>query len=125
MKGWIKKLTAAAMAASLSLCALASCTPNYIDLEMVSKPTMTVQGFDEETGLYTVLVEGLAQNVSGEIGYYANVSVDFYDELGDPIDSYGYQYIDGIDVDEVWHYVILTETEVVPTDFEVSGYVNW
>lgn len=125
MKGWIKKLTAAAMAASLSLCALASCTPYYNDLELVSKPTMTVQGFDEETGLYTVLVEGLAQNVSGEIGYYTNVSVEFYDELGDPIDSYGYQYISGIDVDEVWHYVILAETEIVPTDFEVSGYVNW
>ena len=122
MKGWIKKLTAAAMAASLSLCALASCTPNYIDLELVSKPTMTVQGFDEETGLYTVLVEGLAQNTAGRFVYDAYVSANFYDELGDPINCYASQSIYGMDVDEIWHYVILAETEVVPTDFEVAGY---
>ncbi len=125
MKGWIKKL-AAIIAISLTLCASTACTVST-DLEMIGKPTMTVRGIDEETGMYIVVVEGLAKNVSGELCDYASVSVDFFDELGDPIGgSYGYRTIEYIDVDEVWHYYIIDKVEVVPADFEVSGYTrNW
>ena len=118
MKGWMKKL-AAAIAVTLSLFVLTGC-PDYepVELELTSKATMSVQSFDEETGLYTILVEGLAANTSEKTLTSASVRVVLYDEVGDPI--YGDKYISGIDAGETWHYYILMETDVIPTDFKVN-----
>ena len=124
MKGWMKKLGAACLATALSACTLTSCTPYYSDyeLELVSKPTMTVRGFDEETGMHTILVEGWAYNNSGIVleDVYANILL--YDEFGDRIDHGGSHSIEGMDVEEVWHYYALIETEILPTDIEVEAY---
>lgn len=126
MKGCVKKVGAALLTAALSFSALTACTPSVYNLELVSKPTITVQSFDEETGLHTVLVEGLAQNNSGQSWHYVYASADFYDELGDPMDTlYGWESIEFIDVDEVWHYYMLVETEIVPTSVEIDVYASW
>ena len=128
MKGWMKKLGAVCLATALSACTLTACTLPYTrqDLELVSKPTMTERGFDEETGMYTILVEGWAANNSGLILTDAYAYVYLYDELGDELEDYGYAYIAGMDAYEVWHYYALIETETIPTDIEVSAYgVNW
>lgn len=120
MKGWMKKL-AAAIAVTLSLFVLTGC-PDYepVELELTSKPTMTVQSFDEETELYTILVEGLAANTSEKTLTSASIRAILYDEVGDPIDCYGDKYISGIDAGETWHYYILMETDVLPTDFKIA-----
>ena len=129
MKGWRKKLGALCLTAALATCALTACTPAYenYELELVSKPTMTVQSFDEKTGTHTILIEGWAGNATGMILLNAQAAVYFYDEFGDPLETqYAYTAIEGIDVDEVWHYYMLVETEVIPTDFEVYAYgYNW
>ena len=54
MKGWMKKAGALCLSMALSACMMTSCTPAYAnyELELVSKPTMTVQGFDEKTGMF-------------------------------------------------------------------------
>ena len=124
MKGWMKKAGALCLATALSACALTACTPAYAnyDLELVSKPTMTVRGFDEKTGMHTILVEGWAYNNSGVILTEAYASISLYDELGDVMEYYGYTSIDGMDVEEVWHYYALIETDVVPTNIEVGAY---
>lgn len=123
MKGWMKKLGAVCLATALSACTLTSCTPYYSnhELELVSKPTMTVRGFDEETGMHTILVEGWAYNNSGVVLSEVYASINLYDELGDPIE-YGSASIGGMDVEEVWHYYALIETETLPTDIEVEAY---
>lgn len=122
MKGWMKKL-AAAIAVTLSMFALTGC-PDYesVELELISKSTMSVQSFDEETGTYTILVEGLAANTSGEFCTNARIQAYFYDDLGDRMDCYGAYYISAIDVDEVWHYAILVETQEMPASHEVSSH---
>ena len=125
MKSWMKKLGALCLATVLATCTLTACgSDHYYELELVSKPTLTVQGFDEGTGLYTVFVEGLAQNTTGIVLTSASVYVSFYDEFGDPIEPYGYAYIEGIDVGEVWHYWVLAELEIAPTDCEVIADGN-
>ena len=123
MKGWMKKAGALCLTAALATCTLTACDPASwgYELELVSKPTMTEQSFDEETGLYTILVEGLAGNSTGMAFSNAQVVVAFYDEFGDPLnDLYSYTAIEGIDVGEIWHYYVLVESEIVPADFEVS-----
>ena len=125
MKSWMKKLGALCLTAALATCTLTACvSDHYYELELVSKPTLTVRGFDEETGLYTVFVEGLAHNTTGMMLSSASAWVSFYDEFGDPIEPYGYAYVEGMDVDEVWHYYVLAELEIAPTDYEVivDGY---
>ena len=125
MKGWMKKAGAVCLTAALSACMMTACDPisawGY-ELELVSKPTITEQAFDEETGLHTILVEGLAQNNTGICLTEASVTIWLYDELGDPIDDTGYAYIDGMDVGEVWHYYALIELETVPVKAEVVAY---
>ena len=127
MKGWMKKAGAVCLTAALSACMLTACDPASVwgyELELVSKPTITEQAFDEETGLHTILVEGLAQNNTGICLTSANVSITLYDELGDPIDDTGYAYIDGMDVGEVWHYYALIELKTVPAEVKVNTYGN-
>ena len=121
MKGWMKKVGAVCLTAALATCTLTACDPADYALELVSKPTMTEQAFDEETGLYTILVEGLVYNNSGVALSEVYASINLYDELGDPIE-YGSASIGGMDVEEVWHYYALIETEVVPTDIEVTAH---
>ena len=126
MKGWMKRLSALCLTASLATCALTACVPEYdgYDLDLVSKATITEVGYDEKTGLHTILIEGLAQNNTGYALTSANVWVEVYDELGDLIDDSGYAYIDGMDVGEIWHYYALIELETVPTEVEVFAYGN-
>ncbi len=120
MKGWIKRLTAIT-AVSLILCTSTACKrPTWKDLEMVGEPTMTVQDFDEEAGLYTVIVEGLAKNTTGEVCDYASIHIDFFDELGDPI-TYNKYSIGYIGADEIWRFCMTSTMTEVPADFEVSG----
>ena len=125
MKGWMKKL-AAAIAVTLSLFVLTGC-PDYesVELELTSKSTMSVQSFDEETGMYTILVEGLAANTLEVDCFYAAVNASFYDELGDRMDCYGSQSIKRIRAGETWRYAILVETEKMPTDCEVSSWAHY
>ena len=124
MKGWMKKAGALCLTAALATCTLTACDPASAwgtELELVSKPTMTEQSFDEETGLHTILVEGLAGNSTDKAFLNAHVVVEFYDEFGDPLnDLYSYTAIEGIDAGEIWHYYVLVESEIVPADFEVS-----
>ena len=123
MKGWMKKL-AAAIAVTLSMFALTGCPSGESeDLEFVSKSTMSVQSFDEETGTYTILVEGLAANPFEEDCDYAFVEALLYDELGDRMDDcYGMQSIGKLCVGEIWHYAILVETQEMPASHEVSSH---
>ena len=122
MKGWMKKL-AAAIAVTLSMFALTGC-PDYesVELELTSKSTMSVQSFDEETGTYTILVEGLATNSLEVDCDYAFVTVLFYDELGDRMDCYGSQSIEKLFIGETWHYAVLVETQEMPASHEVSSH---
>ena len=124
MKGWMKKAGALCLSMALSACVMTACTPAYAnyELELVSKPTMTVQGFDEKTGMHTILIEGLAYNNAGVVFTSAYATVELYDELGDIIEHDGYAYIDGMDIEEVWHYYAFIEVEIIPTDFEVTSY---
>ena len=124
MKGWMKKLGALCLATALATCTLTACDPGWYELDLVSKATITEQAFDEETGLHTILVEGLAQNNTGIYLTSASISIALYDELGDPLDNSGYAYISGMDVGEVWHYYALIETDVVPVEVEVFAYGN-
>ncbi len=120
MKGWMKKLGALCLATAMSACTLTACgLDDYYMLELASKPTMTEVGYDETTGLHTILVEGLARNATGDYLTSASVWIELYDELGDPIDNSGYAYISGMSHGEVWHYYALIETEIVPVDCEV------
>ena len=120
MKGWMKKLGALCLTAAMSACTFTACgLEDYHPLALVSKPTITEVGYDETTGLHTILVEGLAQNQTEYFLTSASVWVEVFDELGDPIDNSGYAYISGMDVGEVWHYYALMETEIVPVDCEV------
>ena len=125
MKGWMKKAGAVCLTAALSACMLTACDPASVwgyELELVSKPTIAEQAFDEETGMYTILVEGLAQNNTGFYLTSASVSITLYDELGDPIDYTGYSYIEGMDLGEVWHYCSLIELDAIPAEVEVYAH---
>lgn len=117
MKGWMKK-AAALLGAALCLTAMTACTPNTEDLEILSEPTMTVT-FDEETKSYTVVLEGLAKNVSGKDCEDGHIQVQYYDEVGDPV-CYDSQWIDYIDADETWHFYMECYTENPPTRFEIE-----
>ncbi len=120
MRGWIKRLTAIT-AVSLILCASTACDGHtWEDLEIVGEPTMTVQSFDEETGLYTVIVEGLAKNTTGEVCDYASIHINFFDELGDPI-TYNTYTIDYMGADETWRFCIKSTMTELSADCEVSG----
>ena len=118
MKGWMKKAGALCLTAALAVVPLTSCY-TYYDLELYSKPTMSEISFDEETGLHTILVEGLVQNITGE---QITIQVDayLYDEYGDNMASVT-KKMPYAEPGEIWHYYVLIKTEDVPTDFEVEA----
>ena len=118
MIGWMKKAGALCLTAALAVAPLTSCY-TYYDLELYSKPTMSEISFDEETGLHTILVEGLVQNITGE---QITIQVDayLYDEYGDNMAS-GTKKMPYAEPGEIWHYYVLIKTEDVPTDFEVEA----
>ena len=124
MKGCLKRIGALLLTVALSVCVLTSCFMRMEkhELDLVSKATVTVRSFDEETGVYTVLVEGLAQNNTGETLYDVTAYMDFYDEFGDPIEMYGITSIEYMEAGEIWHYARLAETKTVPTEWEISVY---
>ena len=118
MKGWMKKAGALCLTAALAVVPLTSCYI-YYDLELYSKPTMSEISFDEETGLHTILVEGLVQNTMGE-QVTIQVRAYLYDEYGDTMVSDAKQMY-YVEPGEIWHYYILVKTEEVPTDLEVEA----
>ena len=121
MKVWLKKIGMVLLAAALAVIPLTSCYV-YYELELYSKPTMTEYSFDEETGVYTILVEGLLQNPSDIDNLQCEVTVLLLDEFGDTIESDS-TYL-SLGVGEIWHYYLLLTTEIYPTDFTVyaRGY---
>ena len=125
MKGCLKRIGALLLTIVLSVCVLTSCYwyMEKYDLDLVSKATVTEWSFDEETDMYTVFVEGLAQNNRGETLEDVVAYVDFYDELGDPIyTASSSTSIDYMEAGEIWHYAMLIETKTIPTEWTVSVY---
>jgi hypothetical protein len=118
MKTGGTKLLAALVGAVLGVSTLTACTTNEVDLEIIGEPTTTVT-YDEEMKEYTVVLEGLAKNASGQNCDNAWIDVQFYDELGDPIYT-GSEWIEYIDAGETWHFYIERVFEYAPTRFEIE-----